>query len=70
MSDPTENRIQALEELAAHQASEIESLSEQLRQQWTRVDELTTAMLRLRDRMTEVEEGGTGAHENTPPPHY
>ncbi len=63
-------RTQALEELAAHQASEIESLSEQVRVQWQRIDDLTASLLRLRDRMSEVEDGGSGPHENTRPPHY
>lgn len=66
----SEDRIQALEELAAHQADEIESLSTQVREQWEKIDGLTKAMLRLRDRVTEVEEGAGGPHENTPPPHY
>ncbi|MEN0039901.1 MAG: SlyX family protein [Pseudomonadota bacterium] len=68
MSDD-QHRMQHLEELVAHQTAEIESLSEQVREQWDKIDTLTKALLRLRDRVTEVEEGG-GAHENTPPPHY
>ena len=69
MSDD-ENRMQHLEELVAHQAAEIDTLSDQLKEQWEKIDVLTKAVLRLRDRVTEVEEGGSGAHENTPPPHY
>ncbi|EFL88364.1 SlyX family protein [Ahrensia sp. R2A130] len=69
MSDDPK-RLDRLEELVAHQGAEIESLSDQLREQWEKVDVLTKSFLRLRDRVTEVEEGGTGAHENTPPPHY
>ena len=65
-----DSRMQALEELAAHQAGEIESLSEQVRDQWQRIDDLTASLLRLRDRMSEVEDSGSGPHENTPPPHY
>ena len=65
-----ENRMQQLEELVAHQAAEIDTLSDQLKEQWEKIDVLTKAVLRLRDRVTEVEEGGSGAHENTPPPHY
>ena len=65
-----ENRMQHLEELVAHQAVEIDTLSDQLKEQWEKIDVLTKAVLRLRDRVTEVEEGGSGAHENTPPPHY
>lgn len=69
MSDD-DNRMQQLEELVAHQAAEIDTLSDQLKEQWEKIDVLTKAVLRLRDRVTEVEEGGSGAHENTPPPHY
>lgn len=69
MSDD-DNRMQQLEELVAHQAAEIDTLSDQLKEQWEKIDVLTKAVLRLRDRVTEVEEGGSGVHENTPPPHY
>ncbi|MEO1397731.1 MAG: SlyX family protein [Pseudomonadota bacterium] len=71
--DTDADRLQALEELCAHQATEIEALSDQVRQQWERLDQVTQAMLRLRDRVTEVEEGGqggSGGHETTRPPHY
>lgn len=66
----SEKRLQALEELVTHQSDEIESLSQQVREQWEKIDALTKATLRLRDRVTEVEEGAGGPHENTPPPHY
>ena len=69
MSDDPK-QLQRLEELVAHQAAEIDTLSDQLKEQWEKIDVLTKAVLRLRDRVTEVEEGGSGAHENTPPPHY
>ncbi|MEM1038067.1 MAG: SlyX family protein [Pseudomonadota bacterium] len=71
--DAVETRLQALEELCAHQASEIENLSDQVREQWDKIDQITKAMLRLRDRVMEVEEAGPsgpGGHENTRPPHY
>ena len=71
--DAAETRLQTLEELCAHQASEIESLSDQVREQWDKIDQITKALLRLRDRVTEVEEAGPsgpGGHENTRPPHY
>ncbi|MEL6946209.1 MAG: SlyX family protein [Pseudomonadota bacterium] len=69
----TDDRLQALEELSAHQTAEIESLSDLVKEQWQRIDDLTQALLRLRDRVTEVEEsggGGSSAPVNTPPPHY
>ena len=65
-----EKRIEVLEELCTHQTSEIESLSDVVKEQWTEIDGLKKAMLRFRDRLTEVEETGPGGHENTRPPHY
>ena len=70
MADDIVERMQKLEEICAHQADEIESLSQTVREQWEQIDGLTKAVLRFRDRLTEVEEGGAGPHENTPPPHY
>lgn len=68
MSDT--DRLQALEEICAHQASEIDALSDVIREQGKEIDLLKKAMLRFRDRLTEVEEAGTGPHLNTKPPHY
>ena len=70
MSDSMQERLERLEELTAHQGLEIETLSETVREQWKKIDDLTTAMLRFRDRVTELEESGGGGHENTKPPHY
>ena len=70
MADDIVERMQKLEEMCAHQADEIESLSQTVREQWEQIDGLTKAVLRFRDRLAEVEEGGAGPHENTPPPHY
>ncbi|MEM9733595.1 MAG: SlyX family protein [Pseudomonadota bacterium] len=69
MSD-LETRLQNLEELCSHQGREIESLSEQLAEQWTQIDGLTKSLLRFRDRLMEMEEAGSGPHEITKPPHY
>ena len=69
MSSESEDRLQKLEELVAHQSVEIETLSDTVSKQWTRIDELTQAMMRFRDRLTEVEEGNA-PHEITKPPHY
>lgn len=65
-----DKRVQQLEELCAHQATEIESLSDLVRDQWEKIDGLTAAMMRFRDRLTEVEDSGAGPHINTKPPHY
>ena len=69
MAQSMDDRLQKLEELCTHQASELESLSDTVRQQWDRLDRLTKLAMRLRDRVTEVEEAG-GGHEATKPPHY
>ena len=69
-TEKLEKRIEVLEELCAHQTSEIENLSDVVKEQWTEIDGLKKAMLRFRDRLTEVEETGPGGHENTRPPHY
>jgi len=62
--------MQALEELCAHQASEIDTLSDVVREQGKEIDLLKQAILRFRDRLTEVEDAGTGPYANTKPPHY
>ena len=49
---------------------ELDTLSKTVREQWEHIDGLTKSMLRFRDRLTEVEEAGTGPHEITKPPHY
>ncbi|MEE9313941.1 MAG: SlyX family protein [Rhizobiaceae bacterium] len=65
-----DERLQELEEIVAHQAADIESLSQTVNEQWQQIDGLTKAFMRFRDRLTEVEDSGTGPHENTKPPHY
>lgn len=64
------DRLQQLEELHAHQAKEIDTLSDLVRLQGDEIELLKKALLRLRDRLTEVEENAGGPHENTRPPHY
>lgn len=68
--DDLQKRVQKLEELCAHQTAEIEGLSDLVREQWEKIDGLTHALMRFRDRLTEVEDSGTGPHVNTKPPHY
>ena len=69
MADDVSERLRVLEETTSHQAMELEQLDETVRLQWEKIDELTKALLRFRDRLTEVEETGSGP-ENTRPPHY
>ena len=64
------DRLQALEELCAHQANEIEALSDEVRRQGSEIDIVKQTILRFRDRLTEVEEASAGPHEVTKPPHY
>ena len=70
MNEEDKSRIDKLEELCAHQSMEIEQLSETVREQWEKLDQLMKAMLRLRDRLSEVEDSSSGPHVNTKPPHY
>ena len=64
-------RIAALEEANAHLAREVETLSDEIARQWKTIDDLTTAVMRLRDRVTTVEDGdGSGPLPVTNPPHY
>ncbi|MEE9374911.1 MAG: SlyX family protein [Rhizobiaceae bacterium] len=65
-----DNRLQELEETVAHQAADIDSLSQTVNEQWKQIDALTKAFLRFRDQLSDMEEGGNGPHENTKPPHY
>ena len=60
--------MQQLEELVAHQAAEIDTPSDQLKEQWEKIDVLPKAALRLRDRLPVLEQAGSGAHETPPPP--
>ena len=70
MTTNDNDRLDSLEELCAHQTQEIEQLSETVREQWEKIDQLTAAIMRFRDRLSEVEDSSTGPHVNTKPPHY
>jgi len=70
MMDELERRIEALEMANAHQNRIIDDLNDVVREQGERIGALTQNAMRLRDRLTEVEEGAGGPHENTKPPHY
>jgi len=49
MSDDLQLRVDKLEELCAHQSAEIDTLSDTMREQWTRIEELTKALGRFRE---------------------
>ena len=68
--DPMATRIDALEEHAAHQARTIEDLSDQLAEQWSKVDQLTKKQKKLIERLVELEEQVREAPPVTKPPHY
>ena len=65
-----EDRIVALEEMAAHQAKTIDELSDQLTQQWKLVEQMKRTIERLSERLLGLEDQTTEAPANTRPPHY
>ena len=65
-----QERITALEELAAHQGRIIDELSGELARQWQLVDQMQKKFERLSERFSAMEEAGTEAPANVPPPHY
>lgn len=65
-----QERLDILEEHAAHQARMIDELSEQLNQQWTTIETLRRRQKRLIDRLLAIEEQSHDAPAITKPPHY
>lgn len=65
-----ESRIVALEELVAHQAKQIEELSDELAKQWRIVDRMNEKVEILSDNYADLEDQGLGEPANTKPPHY
>ncbi len=65
-----DDRIIALEEMAAHQSKTIDELSDQLTAQWKLVEQLKRTVERLSERLLGLEEQTLEAPANTPPPHY
>lgn len=63
-------RIDRLEENAAHQTRTIEDLSEQLATQWKTIDDLANRQKKLIERLLELEERERDAPPATRPPHY
>jgi SlyX protein len=65
-----EARVQALEEMAAHQAKTIDELSDQLADQWKTMEQMKRTLERLTERLLGLEEQSTEAPPVTKPPHY
>ncbi len=70
MTPEEEDRLQALEEMAAHQAKTIDELSDQLAEQWKTVEQMRRALERLGERLIGLEERSTEPTPVTKPPHY
>ncbi|HVZ29607.1 MAG TPA: SlyX family protein [Asticcacaulis sp.] len=70
MTSGEEDRLQALEEMAAHQAKTIDELSDQLAEQWKTVEQMRRALERLGERLIGLEERSAEATPMTKPPHY
>ncbi|KAA0690548.1 hypothetical protein DTW90_29390 [Neorhizobium sp. P12A] len=69
MSDER-SRIDALEEILAHQAKTIDELSDQLAEQWKVVEQTRAKLDRLTERFLNLEEQSLEAPAITKPPHY
>ena len=68
--DRMQNRITALEELAAHQSRTIDELSAELASQWKIIDQMQKKLDRLTERFSALEEASLEAPAITRPPHY
>ena len=68
--DRMQNRITALEELAAHQSRTIDELSAELASQWKIIDQMQKKLDRLTERSSALEEASLEAPAITRPPHY
>ncbi len=69
MSDE-QSRIDALEEILAHQAKTIDELSDQLAEQWKVLEQTRAKLDRLTERFLSLEEQSLEAPAITRPPHY
>ncbi len=66
-----EVRIEVLEEANAHHALVIEELSDQVREQWARIERLERSLMMAAERLQTIEEEmPTSAAKDTRPPHY
>jgi SlyX protein len=66
-----QDRVDALETTAAHQAHAIDDLNRIITEQWTIIDRLKRAYEQLSDRVQEAERSARQAGPaEPPPPHY
>ena len=67
-----DDRLADLESRFAHTELALQDLSDVTREQWDEIDRLKRQVERLKDRITEQEQGGGGTPrlEDQKPPHY
>lgn len=70
MTPEEDARVQALEEMAAHQAKAIDELSDQLTEQWKLMEQMRRTLERLTERLLGLEDQSSEAPPVTKPPHY
>ena len=63
-------RIDALEEMVAHQERTITELSDELRRQGETIERLRAEMLATREQVMRVEDAVEGPPVHEKPPHY
>jgi len=69
-TDAMPARLNELEELAAHQARNIDELSAEIASQWKVIDKMQKTLERLMERFSAIEEASLEAPAITRPPHY
>ena len=71
MADKMEERIQALEEMVAHQDATIQDLSDVISKQWDSLQSYSVVVERLKARMSDIEDSVEQTPEaNVKPPHW
>jgi len=69
-TDAMPERLNELEELAAHQARTIDELSAEIASQWKVIDKMQKSLEQLRERFSAIEDSSLEAPAITRPPHY
>ena len=71
MADNVEDRLQALEELVAHQDSTLQDLSDVISKQWDSLQTYSVVVERLKARLSDIEDTMEHTPEaNEKPPHW